>query len=869
MAGLLALLIAAYMLPSNNAHGIPEHPGSYAPSSAYDSKNNRFLLAFTDVDDYMVPAIYGIFVNHDASPLGTPFLISGNDYIVPLDAVPSVAADPQSGKFLVTWQAGSPEQEGAWEIIAQPLDTEGKRIGDNTILGEGELPVTAFSNSAGNFIVAWQGPGKNDEQDIYARLLEASADMSLINSDAMLVYNAPGPQASVSVASGYDEAAGMDVYMLVFEDMRSGSPTISAQAIDAHDGTLLTGADTGLNVSGEPDEPGTAYINGGDTPSVAYTGDGTAPFLVVWRSEAGEVLMRYMDSPGGTGPPLDSVSEVKGREGYALNPKAATDTTSGRSIIMWQEINDGQYDLYASFIDTGLYGFEPYHTAPVAAEPGMDETAAGVSFNSRMPSFLVAYEYTDNLSVFNLLLTTVSDPDYPEITVDDPVYPYEDLVVEYPGVAFHTSISHTVNVYNDSPVSGLDITNVTSSGPFSVITDNCTMQSVPPSGPPCSLTVEFTPTTRGMASGILNITSNDPNEPATSLFLSGMGIAPEIEVTDSSLPANDGWLNLGTIRPGQMSEGAVTIRNIGEHFMMLGKVKGVTGGFGISSDGCSLQALMPGGFCIIEVYAMPEFDGMMTGGLWITSDDPERPLIWFSLSAEGGSPEFGASSGGTVEFGEFGSSASGETTSQVLRINNTGNMPMLINSLSVSGDAFAIEDEGCSGTTLEGGQECSVTVYFQPGGVESYTGAVIVSTDDARDPEKVIPLWGNGASAIASVHIDGTGGRQADFGDMETGEARVKAIRVTNLGQAALSAGVKSLDAPGFELVLDGCAGKILPYAGSCLIEVAFRPGVMGDMKGSLLISTNDPEERLVAISLSGTGVPPMGEALGSFFYGY
>ena len=63
--------------------------------------------------------------------------------------------------------------------------------------------------------------------------------------------------------------------------------------------------------------------------------------------------------------------------------------------------------------------------------------------------------------------------------------------------------------------------------------------------------------------------------------------------------------------------------------------------------------------------------------------------------------------------------------------------------------------------------------------------------------------------------------------------------------------------------------GEALSYAASCSISVLFNPAGAGKSVGTLAIPTNDPEDALIKVPLSGTGYEPEGPALGAYFYGY
>ncbi len=88
-----------------------------------------------------------------------------------------------------------------------------------------------------------------------------------------------------------------------------------------------------------------------------------------------------------------------------------------------------------------------------------------------------------------------------------------------------------------------------------------------------------------------------------------------------------------------------------------------------------------------------------------------------------------------------------------------------------------------------------------------------------------------------------------------------RTVTVTNSGNADLVldsvAQANPLAAP-FSLVLlsDTCSGQTLAPAGSCTVEVEFRPLTTGDFPDSFDIPSSDPDEPSVNVGVSGTGTP-------------
>lgn len=849
MAGLTLLLsMAMIMAWPVDARSSGYQPGAYAPSSVYDPGANRHLLVYTEINEYLAADIYGVFAGPDASPDAPPFRISDEGAAVPSASRAAVALDPTSGIFLVLW---SEIRAGAQEIRAALINSTGHAVGPGYTVsapaGTALAPAVAFSPEADSFIMAWQDYGA-DDYDIQMRqatIVNSAHGQSLLLGEIKQAYAAPGDQSLPELACHHDSLEDKVYCLLVFEDYAysADSPAISGQVIDLDQGSTIMPLYNGLDISGH---------YGGYEPSVAATQRQELPFWVAWSGPEGRIRARYMDTTGLSVPPFNNVFEPYGQAGIAEGVRAAFDPGTGRSALFWQDLYNGQRDIYASFLEPGQTSGEIYHLSQVTAGQLTDEMNLAVSYNSLMPSFLVSYETSDWLSTFNIRMTTITDPAYPEITVTDPSYPYEDLAIEYPPVVFNSTVSHTISVYNDSPLADLTIRKITVDGPFAVAGQNCTLDPLAPSSDPCMVTVEFSPDMSGAAIGILNITSDDPNEPLTSLFLSGAGLAPSIEVTDTSQPPDDLMLDFGKVAVGSTSEGTITVRNGGDHILSLGRVGGYSRQFLISSDNCSGLILTPSEYCTVVVKVTPTREGAHGGSLWISSDDPSMPQLQFRLQAQGVMPHIGLMipEGGL----RFGSVKAGALATSGVVLTNPGGSPLRVYAISSQGEAFAIVSDPCTGKEIPPGGSCTLDVSFSPAGTLNYTGSLSIKSNDPETLEAIIALSGSGALPIASVHMQGQGGEAADFGAVGVGLSAERTLRITNIGLAPLVLGDYTLNGTAFSISSDQCSGRVLSYAVSCAMTLRFSPDdpVIANYQAHLSMTTNESGKDGISVSLQG-----------------
>ncbi len=98
------------------------------------------------------------------------------------------------------------------------------------------------------------------------------------------------------------------------------------------------------------------------------------------------------------------------------------------------------------------------------------------------------------------------------------------------------------------------------------------------------------------------------------------------------------------------------------------------------------------------------------------------------------------------------------------------------------------------------------------------------------------------------------------FGETAAGETASQTITVVNLGDADLRIERIYLSTPDrnpFRILSDTCSEQIVPEFQACHVEIAFTPDVAGALAGRLAIPSNDSDEPLASVDLSGQGIWP------------
>jgi hypothetical protein len=105
------------------------------------------------------------------------------------------------------------------------------------------------------------------------------------------------------------------------------------------------------------------------------------------------------------------------------------------------------------------------------------------------------------------------------------------------------------------------------------------------------------------------------------------------------------------------------------------------------------------------------------------------------------------------------------------------------------------------------------------------------------------------------------------FGNQTVGESRASSVVVTNLGAQRLSisaASIEGTDGADWTIAGDGCSGRTLSFAQSCVVSLLFTPSREGSLEATLKLVDNEPS-RASTTSITGSGVPrtqgPQGSA--------
>jgi hypothetical protein len=215
----------------------------------------------------------------------------------------------------------------------------------------------------------------------------------------------------------------------------------------------------------------------------------------------------------------------------------------------------------------------------------------------------------------------------------------------------------------------------------------------------------------------------------------------------------------------------VTIFDLGSTALTVSNVS-ATGDFSVQQSCATVTAA--GGTCPVQVTFTPTAAGTRTGTLTITDNSAGSPRT-VALTGTGGQVAVSVSPASLT----FSQAINTTGTSQVT-LTNSGNIPLQISTVQVSGATFS-ESNSC-GVSVAAGQSCGITVSFSPTALGNSTGTLTITDSDPGSPHTV-PLTGTGVAdslGLAYCSLNGCFSTQT----VSAGSVALTAFQVGGAGVA-------------------------------------------------------------------------------------
>jgi uncharacterized membrane protein len=387
---------------------------------------------------------------------------------------------------------------------------------------------------------------------------------------------------------------------------------------------------------------------------------------------------------------------------------------------------------------------------------------------------------------------------------------------------------------------------------FSIALDNCSGVSVAPGGS-CDVELSYAPVGPDTQSATLKVPSNAATSP-DSFAISGTSAASQAKVAPATLA-------FGKQAGQTTTQKTVTVSNTGVQTALDLRTLGISGDQDFSIDPTSTCSnstpVAAGASCQVVVDFTPSTGGAGTATLNVSDDATfGSQSAQVALSGTGtGAPAVTLNGGGAL------TTVPGTPVSESIKLTNTGNLPLVVGTVAVSGDAsFSVAASGpnnrCTGQTITAGGQCSMQVTYSPTAPGTDSATLKVPSNAASSPD-TLSLSGTANASEAQVAP-----ATLAFGNQAVlSTSAPKTVTITNVGYGT-SLKITSVAVSGTSMFAkgsDGCTGETLSVGGKCTVTVTFSPTAAGAQSGQLTVSddaTFGGGSQQVALSGTGTGAP-------------
>jgi hypothetical protein len=367
-------------------------------------------------------------------------------------------------------------------------------------------------------------------------------------------------------------------------------------------------------------------------------------------------------------------------------------------------------------------------------------------------------------------------------------------------------------------------------------------------GQQVTFSVAFDPTTTNSASGQLSL-ATDTGSPI-NVSLTGLGV----QDTSPALTASAPSLDFGNVQMGSKAVLQLTLTSSGTAPVTISsstiagqdfQISSVTYPSGITGWPATLN---PGQQVVLSITFAPDSVNSFTGNVALASN-ANGGTANVPLSGTGDAvPTANLTLSATSI--NFGQTQIGSKVSRTLTLTSTGNAPLNINTITISGAAFSLGTLSLP-ATLQPNQQLAVTVTFDPTTEGSDAGTLTVASNDASGPATV-SLGGSGTTAAAPQLT--VSPAAVNFGNVPLNTASTQSVTLTSTGTSPVTINAATASGPPFTV-----SGATFPVTlnpnQSVTVQVQFDPAATGTATGQLTVNSNSTSGATTNIQLSGTGI--------------
>lgn len=271
------------------------------------------------------------------------------------------------------------------------------------------------------------------------------------------------------------------------------------------------------------------------------------------------------------------------------------------------------------------------------------------------------------------------------------------------------------------------------------------------------------------------------------------------------------------------------------------------------SDGQTID-LMPGAEIILNVSFTPTRGGSYNR-CFVIKSNAENPRV--NLTAQAFEPDIYVMSPSGMVFPynyNFGSVNVGFNRDVTFTFSNVGSSKLRISSINGPTHPFSIVSNNCVGVDVTPGASCSVVIRFAPTSGGTFVSEFNVLSNDPDESPLKIDIQGTGVG-VQDITVSPL---TLNFGGIPVGQFSEMNINIRNDGSANLN--ITSIVSPvlPFSITTESTCPTtpfILTSGSSCNLTIRFAPTFQSVFTSLVSIKSDDPDEGVIDVSLSGTSL--------------
>lgn len=517
-------------------------------------------------------------------------------------------------------------------------------------------------------------------------------------------------------------------------------------------------------------------------------------------------------------------------------PFISYDSFSQRYFVTWQDernssISTGNIDLYGQFVN--LEGSLSGANYALSTAPS-NTLAPSVAYNPLFKQFLAVWKdsrnQTASASDIYAQRFTPGQPQMSLLTTTTPPAPLIPAIMNYGQIIAGSNSYQSIVVKNTGDVElVLQGISTLPSTPFSITP--LTGGKLAP-GAQTTYTITYSPTASKTDNSSFVISSDAGTQ---TVALSGSGVVP-------SLVSSATAASFASIDVGQTTSLPIVISNNGLVAVTLNGFSGLTAPFTISdalNAAVTQTILAAGSSTTYYIHFSPTNYGSFTGKIDLVTSPQLSSPVSFTVAGTGLQSILALDQ----SILSFGNVNIGSSYTLLLTLSNTGNKPMTINSISLTGAGYSYTPTTFANISST---KFPITVKFAPTSLADYAATLSVNSSGGVQS---VSLNGTGVGGVASVSTTAL-----EFGNVKIDTTFSKTVTVANIGTGSMT--ISSLTSPNNAsfTVESQALPAILAKGSSLTFTVKYSANTLGTDTSSMTINTNATNGN-IDISLKGSTV--------------